>query len=177
MADRLRGRDIVVRDGLAKGLIFNSGHSNVGYNFARRPLEPDSERAMQVLLKTGMTFYDVGANSVGFLIGARIVGPLGKVVSFEPLDTNVRVMEHNIRANNFYDNMTVLPIALGDTDGPARFLRSSQPSWGMLAGMGKEPGEFVGEINVTLKRLDTTVDEYRLPRSGGYKDRCRRGRG
>jgi FkbM family methyltransferase len=163
VADRLRGRDVTVRDGLAKGLVFNSGRSNVGYTFAQSALEPDSERAIFTVLQSGMTFYDVGAN-FGWLslIAARLVGPRGTVVSFEPLDENVRIVEHNIRANKF-ENVTVLPIALGNTDGPARFLRSSQPSWGMLAAMGKEPGEFVGDTTVAVKRLDTAVREYSLP--------------
>ena len=163
VADRLRGRDVTVLDGLAKGFVFNSGRSNVGYTFVKGALEPDSEQAILTVLQSGMTFYDVGAN-FGWLslIAARLVGPGGKVVSFEPLDTNVRIVEHNIHANNF-ENMTVLPIALGNIDGPARFLRSSQPSWGMLAALGREPGEFVDDTTVTVKRLDTAVREYRLP--------------
>jgi len=162
MADRLRGRDVIVRDGLAKGLVFNSGRSNVGYTFAHSALEPDSEQAILTVLKSGMTFYDIGAN-FGWLslIAARLVGTHGKVVSFEPLDANVQTVQHNIRANNF-EHMTVLPVALGSTDGSARFLLSSQPSWGMLAATGKEPGELVGETMVAVKRLDSAIREYRL---------------
>ena len=161
--ERLRGRDIVVRNGLAKGLTFNSGRSNVSYTFAQRALEPDSERAIQLFLKTGMTFYDIGAN-FGWLslIAARIAGSGGKVVSFEPLDTNVRIVRHNVRANHF-NNVTVLPIALGNIDGQARFLCSSQHSWGMLATEGREPGELKGNTTVTVRRLDTAVQEFRVP--------------
>jgi FkbM family methyltransferase len=163
IVDRLRGRDILVRHGLAKGLTFNSGRSNVGYTFAQHALEPDSERAIQIFLKAGMTFYDVGAN-FGWLslIAARIAGPNGKIVSFEPLDTNTRIIEHNVQANGF-NNVRVLPIALGNSDGQARFLCSSQPSWGMLATEGREPGEFIGDTTVTVRRLDTAVREFRLP--------------
>jgi FkbM family methyltransferase len=163
VVDRLRGRDLTMREGLAKGLVFNSGRSNVGYTFAQGGLEPDSEQAILTLLQSGMTFYDVGAN-FGWLslIAARLVGPRGRVVSFEPLDANVRIVEHNVSVNKF-ENVTVLPTALGNLDGPARFLRSSQPSWGMLATTGKEPGEFVGDTTVTVKRLDTAVREYSLP--------------
>jgi FkbM family methyltransferase len=162
VADRLRGRDVIVRDGLAKGLVFNSGRSNVGYTFAHGALEPDTEQAILTVLKSGMTFYDIGAN-FGWLslIAARLVGTHGKVVSFEPLDANVQTVQHNIRANNF-EHMTVLPVALGSTDGSARFLLSSQPSWGMLAATGKEPGELVGETMVAVKRLDSAIREYRL---------------
>ena len=154
---------MTVRHGVAKGLVFNSGHSNVSYEFALGALEPDSEQAALTLLRSGMTFYDIGAN-LGWLslIAARLVGPSGKVVSFEPLDTNVRIVEHNLRANGF-DNAAVIAIALGNTDGPAQFLRSSDPSWGMLAGSGLKPGDFVAETTVTVRRLDNAVREFRLP--------------
>lgn len=162
IVDRLRGYDILVRQGLAKGLTFSSGCSNVGFTFAEHALEPDTERAIQISLKHRMIFYDVGAN-FGWLslIAARIVGPYGKVLSFEPLDSNVRIIQHNVQTNEFA-NVQILPIALGETDGRGRFLCSSQPSWGMLAATGREPGEFIDETTVTVRRLDTAVREYRL---------------
>ena len=67
VADRFRGRDVLVRDGLAKGLIFNSGHSNVGYTFAQRALEPDTEKTIQTLLHPGMTFMTSEQILGGFL--------------------------------------------------------------------------------------------------------------
>jgi FkbM family methyltransferase len=163
VVDRLRGRDVTVRHGVAKDLILNSGYSNVSYEFALGALEPDSERAFLTLLRPGMTFYDIGAN-LGWLslIAARLVGPSGKVVSFEPLDANVRIVEHNLRANGF-ENAAVLALALGNVDGSAQFLRSSDPSWGMLASTGFEPGDFVAETTVTVRRLDNAVREFHLP--------------
>ena len=121
IVDGLRGRDILVRRGLAKGLTFSSGRSNVAYTFAQHALEPDTERAIQIFLKDGMTFYDVGAN-FGWLslIAARISGLYGKVVSFEPLDTNARIIEHNVQANEFA-NMRVLPIAQATPIGASGF--------------------------------------------------------
>jgi len=163
VADQFRGRDVTIRAGLAKGLVFNSGHSNVGYTFARSALEPDTELGLLTVLQPGMTFYDIGAN-FGWLsiIAARLVGAQGKVLSFEPLETNVQIIEHNIRANNL-GNMTVLPFALGATDGPASFLLSLQPSWGMLAATGKQPAAPTGETTVAVKQLDTAIREYLLP--------------
>ena len=163
LVDRLRGHDVIMRDGLAKGLFFNSGRSNVAYSFAQGAVEPDIERALLTVLKRGMTFYDVGANfGMLSLIAARLVGPRGRVVSFEPIDANVRIVEDNVRINKF-ENVTVLPIALGNSDGTARFLQFSEPSWGMLATTGNALEASVGDTIVTVKRLDTAVREYRLP--------------
>lgn len=39
---------------------------------------------------------------------------------------------------------------------------SSQPSWGMFASLGREPGEFIGDTTVTVRRLDTAILEYNL---------------
>src|ERR1700687_2947568 len=46
--------------------------------------EPRVQQAIEVYVHPGMTFYDLGAN-IGFfsLLGARLVGPEGRVVSFE----------------------------------------------------------------------------------------------
>src|SRR5271155_3639922 len=122
LADRFRRRDVVVRRGLAKGLVFNSGQSNAAYTFSQGAPEPDIEQAIFGVLRSGMTFYDVGAN-FGWLsvIAARLLGPHGRVFSFEPLDANVRIVEHNARVNRL-ENVTVAPIALGNTNGSALFL-------------------------------------------------------
>jgi FkbM family methyltransferase len=163
LADRLRGRDVIVRDGLAKGLIFNSGRSNVAYTFAKTAVEPDVERAIRTVLQPGMTFYDIGAHFGMFsLIAARLAGPRGCIVSFEPLDANVKIIEENVRLNKF-DNVTVLPFALGSFDGTARFLRSSDSAWGMLATTGKEPDALVGDTTVTVRALDSAVRDFQLP--------------
>jgi FkbM family methyltransferase len=162
VADRLRGRDVNLYKGLAKGLSFNSGRSNAAYTFAHGAVEPDIERAMLTVLQPGMAFYDIGANfGMLSLIAARLLGPCGKVVAFEPLSENIRILEANVRLNNF-SNVTLLPIALGDSDGRARFLLSSEPSWGTLASTGNVLGAYVGHTMVAVKRLDTAVRIYHL---------------
>jgi FkbM family methyltransferase len=46
--------------------------------------EPEVQAALVKHLRPGMTFYDVGAN-IGFfsMLGARLVGPSGRVIAFE----------------------------------------------------------------------------------------------
>ena len=96
----LNSQDQVILKGAGKGLKFNPGGSNPGY--ALGTSEPFVQDALVHLVKPGMTVFDIGAN-VGFLsvILARLVGPGGKVVCFEPLPGNAEMIERNARSNGF----------------------------------------------------------------------------
>jgi FkbM family methyltransferase len=160
LADRLRYHDGVIRTGIGAGLRFNTGRSNASYLGGNR--EPDVEQALADVLKPGMTFYDVGANFGLFsLVAARIVGPYGTVVSFEPLPENSRLVEHNASLNNF-GNIQCLRTALAADDGEGLFLVSAEPSWGMLAGGRHRPDQCLGEVTVEVRRLDGLIAEGRI---------------
>src|SRR5579884_3509307 len=70
--DALRNHDGVIRHGVANGLLFNTGPSNVG--FLLGSAEPEVQMIFQRLIRPGYVVYDIGAN-VGFLtiIAARLV--------------------------------------------------------------------------------------------------------
>jgi FkbM family methyltransferase len=71
-------------------------------------------------LKSGETFYDVGAN-IGFftLLGARLVGESGAVVAFEPLPENVRQLERNVMLNQLA-NVRIVAEAVADVASEER---------------------------------------------------------
>lgn len=156
----LRNRDFVIRAGVASGLVLNSGEYNLNYLLASA--EPDVSEALKMVLAPQMTFYDVGAN-VGLytLVGARIVGASGSVVSFEPLEVNRKLVEHNVRVNGF-SNVHCLPYAVGQHDGEGKFMLSDTHSWGMLAGQGHVPVKFAGEILVDVRNLDGLINKLGL---------------
>ena len=66
-------QDQIVARGFAKGLKINIGFSHVGYVLGTT--EPDVQAALDMLLRPGMTVYDIGAN-IGFhaLSAARQIG-------------------------------------------------------------------------------------------------------
>lgn len=69
---------------------------------------------LEALLRPGMTFFDVGANiGIYTALGARIVGPAGRVVAIEPGPANVAVIRETVRLNSF-ENVTVAARAAGD---------------------------------------------------------------
>ena len=160
VANQLRGRDGTVQQGVGKGLRFNAGRSNAGYLLGTS--DPDLQAALAVCLSEGMTFHDVGAN-VGFfsMIAARLVGPAGTVVSFEPLAQSANQVRYNAALNHFA-HVSVLAVALGDTDREARLLVSAQSAWCRLEGLGSQPSDLVGETTVPLKRLDSLLAEGAL---------------
>ena len=162
LADRLHKSDVMIRTGLAAGLRFTAGRSNVAY-LANGTLEPDTEQALAEVLRPKMTFYDVGGHfGLHSLIAARIVGPLGSVLSFEPLRENQSLFEHNVRLNNF-GNIRCIPVAVGDRDCESTFLLSSCLSCGALADQPWSPEGCVGEVAVEVRRLDTLIAEGKIP--------------
>ena len=63
------------------------------------------------ILKQNMTFVDVGANQGEFTLFAaqRLVN--GKVIAFEPVETNLKALKTNVSLNNF-SNVVVEPFGL-----------------------------------------------------------------
>jgi len=154
-------QDQIIARGFAKGLKINIGFSHVGYVLGTT--EPDVQAALDMLLRPGMTVYDIGAN-VGFhaLSAARRIGPDAKVICFEPLPENAKQIDYNAASNNF-TNIQVITTALGSAEGEAAFWTSKQPTWGKLASVGKKPDKFAKEVKVKIRRLDTLVDDLKLP--------------
>ena len=63
--------------------------------------EPGVVHGLEELVQPGWTAIDVGAN-IGYftLLMAKRVGPQGKVIAFEPLAENFRILQENIQLNN-----------------------------------------------------------------------------
>ncbi len=150
-----------IAHGAGRGLLFDAGPGNAGYVLGTS--EPHVQQALELLVAPGMTVYDVGAN-VGFfaMIAARLVGPEGRVICFEPVAENAGFIARNAELNGFR-HVTVRHEALGRTDGEATFLLSETPGWGKLAGVGDVPPGARGTITVPVRRLDGLLAAERLP--------------
>ena len=115
LTDAIRSTDVVIAEGPASGLRFNVGSSNVGY--ALGTIEPLVQEAVASLVAPGDVLYDVGAN-VGFftVLGARLVGPQGTVVAFEPVAEYAQALEHNVKLNGF-GNVVIRRVAVANEPG------------------------------------------------------------
>ena len=69
---------------------------------ARDKYEQETTKLFQHILKPGMNVIDIGAH-VGYfsLTAARLVGPSGKVYSFEPASENFELLVRNIELNGY----------------------------------------------------------------------------
>jgi FkbM family methyltransferase len=160
-ADRVRQKDGNIRHGIGKGIRFNVGSSQSSFMLGTH--EPDVQQALADVLRPGMVMFDVGAN-VGFcaVLGARLVGPSGHVVCFEPVPGNAKQIEYNAALNQF-SQLKTRHEALGASDGRASFRQSVEPTWGNLGSVGRVPDKYKGEIQVSVRRLDSIMATERLP--------------
>jgi FkbM family methyltransferase len=90
--------------------------------------EPHVALALSERLRPGATYYDIGGN-LGYLtcLGAKLVGPKGRVRVFEPNPTNVELIRASLAVNNLTnvlvhqmavsDRMTELPFQTIGTNG------------------------------------------------------------
>ncbi len=76
--------------------------------------EPDTTTAINTLCRPGMTVLDVGANiGCHTLRFARLVGPEGRVIAFEPMSVAFSRLKRNVGLNTF-PNITLEKLALSN---------------------------------------------------------------
>lgn len=161
LATWIRRGDQTVLTGVGRGLRLEVGTSNAGYVLGTS--EPHVQEALRLLITPGMTVFDIGAN-VGFfsMIAARLVGPGGRVVAFEPLAENAALIARNAALNAF-GNVTVRQEAIGSADSRQEFLTSEVASWGRLASAPAPPAQQVGRIQVPVRTLDSLLEHHEVP--------------
>jgi FkbM family methyltransferase len=105
------------------------------------------------LVKPGMTVLDIGAHAGLYtLIASKLAGDTGRVISFEPSPRErARLLKH--LALNRRGNVTVKPVALGETDGEATLyvVQGNETGCNSL-----RPGDVGASqpVRVPLRRLD-----------------------
>jgi FkbM family methyltransferase len=98
--------------------------------------EADKIKLFAKTVKPGHVVYDIGAN-VGLytLLASRLAGPEGKVFAFEPLPRNLIHLSRHVHLNHC-SNVTILPFAVSDRSGSARFDASAGSHQGCLTERG-----------------------------------------
>jgi FkbM family methyltransferase len=97
---------------------------------------------------------DLGA-AAGFytLLAARRAGPSGRVFACEPDPVNLRFLRAHVARNGF-DQVRILPIAVGAQDGHARFAAARGSGRGRLSADGA--------LTVEVRTLDSLASELSL---------------
>jgi FkbM family methyltransferase len=115
--------------------------------------EPLEMNILSSFIKKGNVVADVGAN-IGLytLLAADLVSPEGRVVAFEPVARNLRLLRKSIEANE-YKNVTVVPMAVSNSRGTAKFVVDDQ-NW------GSDRMAHAHESSRSIEVQTTTLDEY-----------------
>jgi FkbM family methyltransferase len=168
---------VTVGHGPARGLRITLGGAHPGY--ALGTSEPVLQQALVDLLRPGNVFYDLGAN-VGFftLLAARLVGPSGAVIAFEPDPRNADTLRANVAANGF-ENVTVVQEGVTERSGTvdfvlaastaSHFATAGQPAAGSTPVRVTSLDDFLGggAPPPTVVKLDIEGEEVRALRGAG----------
>ena len=116
--------------------------------------EPHIMRTIQEVVRPGWTAVDVGAN-IGYstLLMAACVGPQGRVIAFEPLAQNYKMLEENI-ALNHHANVHAEKLALMDRPGVIELRTATPGAMSWVASTMVEPSQAVESESVDAVTLD-----------------------
>jgi len=123
----------------------------VPIRFLKGTYEKELTNAFTNVAKDGYIIYDIGAHMGWYtLIASRLVGPSGKVFAFEPHPYNLRILNKHLEINNI-SNCIVIPAAVSDRSGKARFKLGTGTGTGHLSDFG--------EIEVETVCIDDLVSQ------------------
>lgn len=122
---------------------------------------------LETIVSQGMVVVDAGANyGIYTVVAARLVGPSGKVLSFEPGAQAFSVLRRNIELNQFH-NVRAYRAALSDRNGRARLYHHEQGQTSFSLGAPKHAR--TGFEEVATRTLEDVLEEEGLNRIGLIK--------
>jgi FkbM family methyltransferase len=155
----------VIKYGPASGLRIDA--TGTGFSFLLGTWGPDEQKFLATRLRPGDVFYDLGAH-IGFfsLLAARLVGPTGRVVAFEPSPLNAAQLERNIELNGF-TNVTLVEAAVSSEAGFAQFDPANDRVAARLTGHGESARDAL--LSVRTISIDGWRAETGFPDPGLIK--------
>jgi FkbM family methyltransferase len=155
------GSVVTIKHGEAAGFKWKRHHRNVnGYWIGQYEL--DIQAALKRELRAGDTFFDVGANAGFFtLVAAKLVGPSGRCVAFEPIPLNLESIQEQIELNGLQIKCKAVAAAVSDAPGQADF--SFSPDHADRGQLGTEAPHATTNITVTVITLDEAMQNWGKP--------------
>lgn len=138
-------KEVPILQGRLRGKKWVTG-SGDNHGYWLGSYELDMQKSFSSMIHKGDVLYDIGANAGFFtLLASELVGPAGRVFSFEPLPENVAYLKRHIDINHC-NNVVVFEAAVSDKNG-IDFLgkETSNAEWSILPG---------GTIKVKTLTLD-----------------------
>ncbi|HUE96342.1 MAG TPA: FkbM family methyltransferase [Longimicrobiaceae bacterium] len=131
--------------------------------------EPETSTFFAGALRPGDTFIDIGTH-VGYfsLLAAALVGPSGRVISFEPEAENYRRLKLHVAMNRF-GHVEAVNAAVGDSPGSAQlFVNQDNDGGHALWDVGAHPFNVRSRNQQTTAEVEvTSLDHYLRDRDLG----------
>ena len=117
--------------------------------------EPYTTELFKRAIRPGATVLDIGAQFGYFsLIAAQRAGLGGRVYAFEPVPSNLEILERNVRLNGYTEIIQPVQRAIGDSHTPVNlFLYERSASHSMY----RHPA---ASVRATIEVQCITVDEF-----------------
>jgi FkbM family methyltransferase len=161
MLDAVRSlvREGIILRGPGAGLRLGTQGISLGYFLGT--VDRVEQEALLARLKGGDVFYDIGANvGVYTVLGARRVGPAGKVVAFEPFPASAEAMRQNCIRNDL-SNVTLVQAAVAERSGEIEFQIGSTSVVNRIGDAASSP---TGEtLTVPMVAIDDYVQQSGAP--------------
>ncbi|HRH93200.1 MAG TPA: FkbM family methyltransferase [Candidatus Peribacteria bacterium] len=124
---------------------------------------------------TCRTIVDIGANIGTFTTYAGFKSPNAAIVAVEPEPDNLNMLERNVRANNFGNRVTIVPAAIGGSDGTVTLHITEKSSGGhsLYHKYGKTRDvevPLVGLLTLLVNHHIGVLDFLKLDCEGGEYD-------
>jgi FkbM family methyltransferase len=154
------GSVVTIACGLAAGYRWKRYHRYVnGYWIGQYELP--IQHALRRLIRPGDIVFDIGANAGFFtLIAARLTGPSGRCVAFDPSPDNYQSVREQLELNDLNTYCSARQEAIGSTTGTASF---SFAKPGSPQGHLGDAGNGEQSITVRVVTLDSLRDELGTP--------------
>ncbi len=125
--------------------------------------EWEKETAPVILenIRRSRCFVDIGANCGIYTVLGCLINSHVQVVAVEPITRICAALNYNVAQNNFSSRVTVLNVALGDSNGLVSFHEAEDPTMGSLATSGYQ-GQRGRIIQVECRTLDSVVEGLKI---------------
>jgi FkbM family methyltransferase len=119
--------------------------------------EYEKQKLFEQKITHGSIVYDLGAH-VGFytLLASKLTGPSGKVISFEPIQSNLNYLKKHIQINDI-KNVAIIEAAVSDMSGTVSFKEGHSSTTGHIAPATEEA------IKLKTVSLDELISLGKIP--------------
>ncbi|MCL5807625.1 MAG: FkbM family methyltransferase [Deltaproteobacteria bacterium] len=150
--------------------------------------EIEDVKALRKMVPFGGVFFDIGANVGQYsLLAANLVGPAGRVYSFEPGEIIFKRLKRNVDLNKF-ENISLINKAVGNLSGETEFYaaKGRNSGEGSLLRLSSGRGEIREQTScrVGIVRLDDFCEKENIKRvnvlkidAEGYENEIIKGAG